>query len=155
MRSHDEFDQLLQRYRGLLYSLGRRYSRRGLEVDDLLQEASVALWRSRQHLLTLGAGPRQAALAWHIVHDAMVDALRRLRPTVELPEGYEVAAEDTSLVDELHAQVELLDEPDRTLVTLQLQGYSYDEIAARTGLTVKNVSVRLTRAREKLRKHFI
>jgi len=64
-------------------------------------------------------------------------------------------AEDTSLVDELYAQVSLLDEPDRTLVGLQLQGYSYEEIAAKSGLTVKNVSVRLVRAKEKLRKHFI
>lgn len=146
---------MLRRYRGLLFTLGRRYSRRGLDVDDLLQEASVALWRASGRLLPLGAGPQQAALAWRVARNAMVDALRRHAPTVELPEGFDAPADDTTLVDELHAQVALLDEPDRTLVTLQLQGYSYEEIADRSGLTVKNVSVRLTRAKDKLRKHFV
>ena len=155
VRTKDPFEALLHRYRGLLFSLCRRYSRRGLEVDDLMQEASVALWRDSGRLLAMTAGPQQAALVWKISRNAMIDALRRLSPTEELPEGFEQEAEDTSLVDELHAQVELLEEPDRTLVTMQLQGYSYEEIADATGLTVKNVSVRLVRTKEKLRKHFI
>lgn len=33
---------MLHRYRGVLFSLCRHYSRRGLEVDDLLQEVTVA-----------------------------------------------------------------------------------------------------------------
>ena len=155
MRQKDPFEALLHRYRGLLFTLCRRYSRRGLEVDDLMQEASVALWRNSSRLLALGAGPQQAALSWKIGRNAMIDALRRLSPTEELPEGFDQTAEDTSLVDELYTQVSLLDEPDRTLVSLQLQGYSYDEIAEKSGLTVKNVSVRLVRAKEKLKKHFV
>ena len=155
MRQKDPFEALLHRYRGLLFTLCRRYSRRGMEVDDLMQEASVALWRNSSRLLALGAGPQQAALSWKIGRNAMIDALRRLSPTEELPEGFDQTAEDTSLVDELYTQVSLLDEPDRTLVSLQLQGYSYDEIAEKSGLTVKNVSVRLVRAKEKLKKHFV
>jgi len=146
---------MLHRYRGLLFTLGRRYSRRGLEVDDLLQEASVALWHDSQRLLSMGAVPAQAALVWKIGRNAMIDTLRRYKATEALPEGFEMREEEHSLVDDLHAQVALLDEPDRTLVTLQLEGYSYEEIAERTGLTVKNVSVRLVRAKEKLRQYFI
>lgn len=155
MRKDDPFEKLLHRYRGLLFTLGRRYSHRGLEVDDLLQEASVALWRGSGRLLPMAAGPQQAALVWRIGRNAMIDALRRHAPTEALPEGFDLEADDHSLVDELHAQVEQLDEPDRTLVGLQLKGYSYEEIAENSGLTVKNVSVRLVRAKEKLRQHFI
>ena len=42
----DPFDTLLHRYRGLLYTLCQRNSRRGTTVEDLLQEASVS--RSQQ-----------------------------------------------------------------------------------------------------------
>ena len=37
---------------------------------------------------------------------------------------------------------------------LQLEGYNYEEIAEMTGLTVKNVSVRLVRVKDKLRSYF-
>ena len=142
---------MLHRYRGLLFSLCRRFSRRGLEVDDLMQEASIALWCDHERLLTMGTGPAQAALVWKIGRNAMIDILRKHRPTEELPDNFDMADDDRSLVDELYAQVDSLDEPDRTIVNMQLSGFNYEEIAARTKLTVKNVSVRLVRAKERLR----
>ena len=60
--------------------------------------------------------------------------------------------EDRSLLRELHERIALLDEPDRTIVRLQLEGYNYVEIGDRVGMTEKNVSVRLVRIKEKLRK---
>lgn len=155
VRTKDPFEELLHRYRGLLFTLCRRYSQRSLEVDDLMQEASVALWRDSARLLAMAAGPAQAALVWKIGRNAMIDALRRHSATEALPEGFDMVDEDTGLVDELRARVAQLGEPDRTLVTMQLGGYSYEEIAAQTGLTVKNVSVRLVRAKERLRQYFV
>ena len=142
---------MLRRHRGLLFSLCRHYVRRGLEMDDLLQEATVALWRDHERLLTL-SGISQAALIWKIGRNAVIDCLRRVKETEELPENYEAVEEDRSLLRELHERIALLDEPDRTIVGMQLEGYSYEEIAAHVGMTEKNVSVRLVRIREKLKK---
>jgi RNA polymerase sigma-70 factor (ECF subfamily) len=82
----------------------------------------------------------------------MIDCLRKLKETEELPEGYETADEDRSMLRELHERIALLDEPDRSIVRLQLEGYNYEEIGERVGMTEKNVSVRLVRIKEKLRK---
>ncbi len=120
-------------------------------MDDLLQEATVALWRDHERLLTL-SGISQAALIWKIGRNAVIDCLRRVKETEELPENYEAVEEDRSLLRELHERIALLDEPDRTIVGMQLEGYSYEEIAAHVGMTEKNVSVRLVRIREKLKK---
>jgi RNA polymerase sigma-70 factor (ECF subfamily) len=120
-------------------------------MDDLLQEATVALWRDHERLLTL-SGISQAALIWKIGRNAVIDCLRRVKETEELPENYEAVEEDRSLLRELHERIALLDEPDRTIVGMQLDGYSYEEIAAHVGMTEKNVSVRLVRIREKLKK---
>jgi RNA polymerase sigma factor (sigma-70 family) len=38
---------------------------------------------------------------------------------------------------------------------LQLEGYSYEEIGKRLDMTEKNVSVRLVRAKEKLKKMMV
>lgn len=151
VRPQDPFEAMLHRHRGLLFSLCRHYSRRGLEIDDLLQEATLALWRDRERLLSLSAVP-QAALIWKIGRNKIIDCLRREKETETLPEDYEMVDEDRSLLRELHERIALLDEPDRTIVRLQLEGYNYVEIGDRVGMTEKNVSVRLVRIKEKLRK---
>ena len=151
MSPQDPFEAMLHRHRGLLFSLCRHYSRRGLEVDDLLQEISVALWRDRERLLSLSAVP-QAALIWKIGRNKIIDCLRREKETEALPEGYEIADEDRTMIRELHERIALLDEPDRSIVRLQLEGYDYKEIGECVGITEKNVSVRLVRIKEKLRK---
>ena len=59
--------------------------------------------------------------------------------------------EDRTHIKELYEQIERLDEPDRTIVRMQLEGYSYQEIGAAVNMTEKNVSVKLVRIKEKLR----
>ncbi len=155
MKPKDPFETLLHRYNGLLFSLCRHFDRKGAEADDLLQDASVALWRDRERLLSLSAGPQQAALVWRISRNAMIDTLRRTRELDSLSDDYDREADDRNLINELHERIELLDEPDRSIVKLQLEGYNYEEIAEKTGLTVKNVSVRLVRVKDKLRSYFL
>ena len=154
MKPKDPFEILLHRYNGLLFTLCRHFSRKGVEADDLLQDASVALWRDSERLLSLSTGPQQAALVWRISRNAMIDTLRRTREYDSLSEEYDSAADDRNLINELHERIELLDEPDRSIVKLQLEGYNYEEIAEKTGLTVKNVSVRLVRVKDELRSYF-
>jgi RNA polymerase sigma-70 factor (ECF subfamily) len=149
------FDNLLHRYKGLLFSLCRHFSRRGTTVEDLLQEASVALWRDRERLLSLQRGPKQAALVWKIARNAIIDDLRRNKISYPIPEDYEETSDDHSMVQELRDRIAMLDEPDHTIVVMQMEGYSYEEIAAHLDMTEKNVSVRLVRVKEKLRKSMV
>ena len=150
VRTKDPFEELLHRYRGMLFTLCGRFRHRGLDVDDLVQEATIALWRSHERLLALG-GVQQAALTWKIARNAVIDALRRYEDTEPMPEGHDVVDEDRGMVQELYEQIDRLEEPDRTIVRMQLEGYSYEEIGKGVGITEKNVSVKLVRAKEKLR----
>ena len=147
----DSFEELLHRYRGLLFTLCSRFRHRGLETDDLIQEATIALWHNREKLLALGS-VQQAALTWKVARNAVIDALRHYEETEELPEYYDEVDEDRSLMKELHEQIGRLEEPDRSIVRLQLQGFSYEDIGEKLKMTEKNVSVRLVRAKEKLKK---
>ncbi len=153
LRPVDPFDELLHHYRGLLFSLCGRFRHRGLDREDLVQEAVIALWRDRERLLVLG-GVQQAALTWRIARNTVIDALRRTEQTEDLPEWHDSPAEDRSLVEHLHERIALLPEPDRTIVQMQLAGYSYEEIGQQLGMTEKNVSVRLVRIKEKIRKEW-
>ena len=51
----------------------------------------------------------------------------------------------------IHFALDRLSPPDKALVVLYLEGYSYQEIAALSDLTLTNVSTRLNRIRQKLK----
>ena len=153
MRKKDPFDSLLHRYRGLLFELCRRYTRRGTTTEDLLQEASLALWRARERLLPLRP-VEQAAMVWKVARNAVIDSLRRTPDHEPLQEWEEPPQDDRTLVHHLHERIALLPEPDRSVVKMQLEGYSYEEIAEALGMTVTNVSVKLVRIKDKIRKEW-
>ena len=143
------------RYRGLLFSVCRRYCRDGLTVDDLLQETTLALWNLREQLFSITLAPKQAAWIWRVARSTCID-LQRKRANNDLPlsDGYDEAEEDTSLHDTLHELIAQLPEPDRTIVTMYLEGYDYKEIGRQVGMTKNNVGVRLMRAKERLKQQW-
>lgn len=140
------------RYRGLLFSVCRRYSGDGMEVDDLLQETMLALWNLREQLFSITLAPKQAAWIWRVARSTCID-LRRKRSNdpAPLPNDYDVPEEDHTLHDALHELIAQLPEPDRTIVTMHLEGYEYKEIGHRIGMNKNNVGVRLMRIKEKLK----
>ena len=152
MKDTETFSEILLRYRGLLFSVCRRYSGDSLEVDDLLQETMLALWNLREQLFSITLAPRQAAWIWRVARSTCID-LRRKRsnnPT-PLPADYDAPEEDTMLHDALHELINQLPEPDRTIVTMHLEGYDYKEIGKKVNITKNNVGIRLMRIKEKLK----
>ena len=142
------------RYRGLLFSVCRRYSGDGLEVDDLLQETTLALWDLREQLFSITLAPKQAAWIWRVARSTCIDLLRHTPPPSSLPDDYDRPADDTTLHDTLHELITQLPEPDRTIVTMHLEGYEYKEIGQQVGMTKNNVGIRLMRIKEKLREQW-
>ncbi len=59
---------------------------------------------------------------------------------------------DTRQIDLLHKRIGKLQPFDRAVVLLWLENMSYEEIAAIVGIGVKNVSVRLYRIKEQLKR---
>ena len=142
------------RYRGLLFSVCRRYQRDGLTVDDLLQEVTLKLWELRDRMLDITPAPKQAAWIWRVARSTCIDLQRRTSPPQPVPEGYDTPSEDTTLHDTLHELIARLPEPDRTIVTMHLEGYEYREIGKAVGMTKNNVGIRLMRTKEKLKQQW-
>lgn len=59
---------------------------------------------------------------------------------------------DTKQIRMLRERISLLGPFDRAIVLLWLENLSYDEIGAIVGISAKNVSVRLFRIKEQLKK---
>ena len=65
---------------------------------------------------------------------------------------FEDRDEDTTQIKMLYNRISRLKHFDRAIVLLWLENFSYEEIAAIVGISVKNVSVRLFRIKEELKK---
>ena len=155
MKDTETFSELMLRYRGLLFSVCRRYRCDGLEVDDLLQETTLALWNLREQLFSITLAPKQAAWIWRVARSTCIDQRRkRTNDSQPLPENYDAPADDTTLHDTLHELIAQLPEPDHTIVTMHLEGYDYKEIGRKVGMTKNNIGVRLMRIKEKLREQW-
>ena len=60
--------------------------------------------------------------------------------------------DDDQQIQILYQRIHQLKPLDRAIVLLWIEGISYEEIGAIVGLSVKNVSVRLYRIKEQLKK---
>ena len=154
VKDTDTFGELLLRHRRLLFSVCHRYARRGLDEDDLLQEVLVALWNLREQLFSITVAPKQAAWIWRVARSTCVDLLRRSPLSYPPPEGYDTAAEDSAQHEALMELIARLPEPDRTIVTMHLEGYDYKEIGRQVGMTKNNIGVRLMRIKERLKQQW-
>lgn len=147
------FEQVLMQHQSMLYRLCSRFSSREVTVEDLMQDIAVALWRQREKLWSVPDGVQRKSWIWKLARNTAIDTIRKAPSFSELDKQMadSIQDEDHSLVDTLREQIALLEEPDRTIVRLQLEGYAYAEIAAKLKMTEKNVSVRLVRVKEQLR----
>ena len=151
------FNTTLSTYSALIWSMCRNAACGDSELcRDLFQEASIRLW---QHIseLDMNAKPYQqkAWVEWQVRH--VLSHSRKPREMEhnmpELPDDETAAeAERRTLVADLMAQ---LQDEDRQLMQMRLEGYSADEIAQATGLKRDAVYQRIHRIVARMRKMLI
>ena len=157
MNEHETFNKLLHSYSTLIWSMCKSASHNDYErCRDLFQDVSVRLWL---HIgeLRQDAKPHEekAWVEWQTRH--VLSHSRKPRELEyelpELPDDEEAAeAERRALVADLMAQ---LQEEDRKLLQMRLEGYSAEEIAQATGLKRDAVYQRLHRIVARMRKLLI
>ena len=154
-RFHTVWVPLQERfYRVAFYLLEDR-----ADALDAVQDLYVKLWKMRDSL-DLVRNP--AAYGALLLRNLCIDRIRRLRPAAPLeddlpgdPPPDEALMAKESLGTLMQA-LERLPGSQRNLVKLHLlQGLSYDEIAASTGLSPLNIRVQVSLARKKLKQYEI
>ena len=124
---------------------------------DAVQDLYMKLWRMRESLdLVRNPGAYGALL----MRNLCIDRIRRLAPAGELPEDLpgqeppDEALEAQETLGILMQAMERLPDSQRNLAKLHLlQGLSYDEIAAQTGLSPLCIRVQVSLARKKLKQY--
>ena len=149
-----EFERLVAEHRTTIYTVCYMFSTDADEVGDLFQEVLINLWRGM-----CGFNGRCDVRTWiyRVSLNTCVsyDRKRRRAKTVPLTMDinlFEDNDAETRQVRMLYDRISRLEPFDRAIVLLWLDNLPYDEIGEIVGIPAKNVSVRLARIREKLKK---
>lgn len=140
---------------GIIYKICNLYAAEE-DRDDLKQEIVYQLWKS--YPTYRGDSKFQSWMYRVALNTAMLGLRARKMKYTRLSDQeltisedpYETLDNDTR-VGQLYGQISKLKDLDKTIIFLYLEQCSYDEIAEITGISIKNVSVRLVRIRKKLR----
>jgi RNA polymerase sigma-70 factor (ECF subfamily) len=146
----------LSKHKGLLFKIVRSYAFTAMDRDDLFQEITVQVWRSIP-----GFRSECAVTTW-LYRISLNTAIRfaqkerkRSENRTDIENIQHVLIENTVLHDErlswLFDEVAKLDEIDRSITLLMLDGFSYKEMASIIGITESNIGVKINR----IKKHLI
>lgn len=150
-----EFAQIVKEHKGTIYTVCYMFSKDEAEVSDLFQDILVNLWKGFPKF----RGESSAGTwIYRVSLNTCISAERKKKRKAEtIPltmdiNLFEDSDEDTWQVRMLRERIGRLGPFDRAIVLLWLENLSYDEIGAIVGISAKNVSVRLVRIREQLKK---
>lgn len=150
------FTTLIQDHLALIHKVARAYARDDEDRRDVVQEIVVGLWRSRMRF-----DPRFQASTWiyRVALNVAISFYRRERRHHQARDrAADVAIIDAGAlepdadIERLHQCIAGLDELNRALVLLWLDGHEYTAIAEIVGISTTNVATRLQRARQSLRR---
>lgn len=130
------------------------FSKDNDEVADMFQEVLIRLWNGMESFdgrSNIKTWIYRVALNTCITIDKRKKRNHKTQLSMDIDyfNSREVKSEQAQF---LHQRISCLQPLDSAIVLLWLEEISYDEIAAIIGITAKNVSVRLVRIREQLKR---
>ena len=160
----DALEELYDRYKTMAYSIAYRITNDATLAEDVVQEAFLGAWRNAARYIE-GRGSVKTWLL-SIVHHRAIDAVRRRRPTTDLPDAdlpppaaltlpdvwAEVAAElDAETVQ--GALATLSDVQREAIELAYFGGLTQQEIADRTDTPLGTVKSRMRLGLLAMRRH--
>jgi len=147
-------EELYDRYRTIAYSIAYRITTDAALAEDVLQDAFLGAWRNAARYVE-GRGSVKTWLL-SIVHHRAIDAVRRRRPTTELPEREDAPPPALTLPDvwaevagnldrdAVRAALATLSDVQREAIELAyFSGLTQVEIADRTATPLGTVKSRM------------
>ncbi len=150
-----EFSDLVKRYKNTIFTVCYLFSKDQDEVNDLFQETLINLWRG------FGTFKGQCDVKtwiWRVSLNTCLTAERKKKHSVEtVPLSMDInlftdTDDDTKQIQQLYSRINKLGVVDRAIILLWLENMSYEEIGQIIGISTKNVSVKLVRIKEQLKK---
>ena len=150
-----DFAQIVREHKSTIYTVGYMFSKDEVAVADHFQDILINLWNGFQKFRgdsSLNTWIYRVSLNTCISSERKK---KRRGETVPLDMNinlFDDSGEDMRQIRLLQDRISRLGPFDRAIILLWLENMSYDEIGAIVGISPKNVSVRLFRIKEQLKK---
>ena len=148
-----EFEQVVRKHKSTIYTVCYMFSKDTDEVNDLFQDTLVNLWKGFDGFR---GEAKVETWIWRVALNTCISEDRKKKrrgEKVSLDMASDLFTNDdheTRQIQQLYSRINRLDLMERAIVLLWLDNLSYEEIAAIIGISVKNVSVKLLRIKQKL-----
>jgi RNA polymerase sigma-70 factor (ECF subfamily) len=149
------FLEQLEAHKAIVYKVASSFCANAADRQELTQEIAIALWHA---LPRFDGRSKPSTFVYRVALNVAVSFVReqgrRTRHAVALDEAVLDVAADSTGEEERRAVAELLaglDELDRALVVLYLEGHTHEVIGEILGISPGNVAVKINRIKARLR----
>ena len=152
----DCFEELFARYRRQVYFACKGFFSDGSSAEDATQETFLRAYQNMHRF----SGGNFGGWLMRIAKNICIDTWRKRQPEKEIeeiemsqlpfPEVLDQASDLRLAVQQVRKEMQALPAEQRRCVELKIEGYSYEETAESTGLTVPAVKSHLQNGRRTL-----
>jgi RNA polymerase sigma factor (sigma-70 family) len=158
-----EFKIKVYPVRDKLFRLAKMMLQNREEAEDTLQEVFLKLWMLRQGLPAYNS---IEALAMKMTKNACLNKLKSQKVKkmvdvtyLEVDSGYETPYKSLERQDDMNTMYAIFEDlPHQQKLIMHLrnvEGYSFEEIEQITGLSINNIRVILSRARQQVKESYL
>jgi len=149
-----EFENLIHEKQRIIYKICKTYRDSREDQEDLFQEIVYQLWKS---FPSFKGESKISSWMYRIALNTAIAIYRKQKLRVDyldkMPEQIhsDVPQQVSENEERMFRALRTLNDTEKALISLFLEGFSYQEIAAITGITETNTGVRLNRIKNKLK----
>ncbi|WP_074406290.1 MULTISPECIES: RNA polymerase sigma factor [Aquimarina] len=160
MSKEYEFTRIIKENEGVIFKITTIYTDNYEDQKDLYQEIVYQLWKSYD---SFKGDSKISTWMYRVGLNTAITRLKKEKRRGNQIEIYDVIMRQTEQYDtefeerlkKLYAHIHNLNELDKGLILLLLEGKKYEEIAVITGLSPTNVGTKISRIKQKLKTQIV
>jgi RNA polymerase sigma-70 factor (ECF subfamily) len=148
------FEEWVSQHKALIFKIVRAYAFSTADQEDLFQEIIIQIWHS------IPAFRKESSVTTWLYRISLNTSIkwtkkeRKHYQSETIDDAKQILEETRKRTDErliwLYEEIYKLDEIDRSITLLMLDGFSYKEMASILGISESNVGVKINRIKKQL-----
>lgn len=152
-----EFLSKIEKHQGIIYKVSRMYMDNEVDQEDLYQEIVYQLWKSYK---SFRGDSQFSTWMYRVSLNTAISFFKKEKKQKEIEDKFKIqdnaeeidTNENPDKLDFLYKAINQLNDVDKALIFLYLEGLSHKEIGNNLGISEGNARVRLNRIKTKLEK---
>ena len=154
---HELYLDILEKHKGIVFKVARSYCSNEFDREDLVQEILAQIWRS---LDTYNDAFKVTTWMYRVALNVAISFYRKDKSAAykhtEIEDRlltYDMVqeSENEQNLSALYAFINELNDIDKAVLLMYLEGVNQAEIAANLNITISNVSTKISRIKQKLK----